>query len=231
MQVAFTLHANCLSHRTHTFNSLEIQNMDPIEIYKDLKDKIIWIDLKPGSTLNQMELANSFGVSRNPIMIALTRLHVEEWVTYQGSHYVVSPLTLDRMQNITEIRSVLEIHANVWAMNRITTEGLNELKVIEDEIRNLSADASKKEMFQLDYKFHCLLFREAHNRQLANLLRDLLCHYIRFWIASHQRIEKKIFFTEAIGMIKAIETKDEFSLRASTSAHIKASLDRIMQIA
>lgn len=204
--------------------------MDPLEIYRVLKNKIIWLDLMPGSILNQIEIAKGFGVSRNPVTIALTRLDSEEWAIRQGSHYAVSPLTLNRMRNITEIRAVLETQANIWAMNRITQEGLNELKAIEEEIRSLSAEATKKEMFQLDYRFHCLLYNESHNRQLSQMLRDLLCHYIRFWLASHQDTKKEIFFTEAIEIIQAIESKDEFSLRASTSAHIKASLDRIMKI-
>lgn len=204
--------------------------MDPLEIYRVLKDRIIWLDLAPGSILNQIEIAQEFGVSRNPVTLALTRLDSNEWVVRQGSHYAVSPLTLNRMRNITEIRAVLETQANIWAMNRITAEGLKELKAIEDEIRNLSAEATKKEMFQLDYRFHCLLYRESHNSQLSQMLGDLLCHYIRFWLASHQDTKKEIFFTEAIEIIKAIESKDEFSLRASTSAHIKASLDRIMKI-
>ena len=38
--------------------------MDPLEIYKILKEKIIWLDLKPGNTLNLVEQAESFGVSR-----------------------------------------------------------------------------------------------------------------------------------------------------------------------
>jgi len=204
--------------------------MDPLEIYQVLKNKIIWLDLSPGSILNQIELAKEFGVSRNPVTIALTRLDAEEWAVRQGSHYAVSPLTLDRMQNITEIRAVLETQANIWAMNRITAEGLMEMKAIEEEIKSLNTEATKKEMFQLDYRFHCLLYRESHNIQLSHMLRDLLCHYIRFWLASHQETRKEIFFTEAIEIIKAIESKNEFSLRASTSAHIKASLDRIMKI-
>ena len=67
--------------------------MDPIKIYADLKEKIIWLDIEPGATLNLVELAKSYGVSRNPVMIALTRLNVEEWVVRQGVHFVVSPLT------------------------------------------------------------------------------------------------------------------------------------------
>jgi GntR family transcriptional regulator, rspAB operon transcriptional repressor len=203
--------------------------MDPVEIFRDLKNKIIWLDLAPGSVLNQVEIAQAYGVSRNPVTIALTRLDAEEWAVRQGSHYVVSPLTLNRMKNITEIRSVLETQANIWAMNRISPAGIKELKAIRDEIKALSGDVSKKEMFQLDYKFHCLIYRESNNRQLTQLLSDLLCHYIRFWLASHPAIEKKTFFSDTMEIIKAIEGKDEFRLRAATAAHLKASLDRIMQ--
>ena len=45
--------------------------MDPITIYEDLKEKIIWLELAPGSTLNLVELAESYGVSRNHIKSAL----------------------------------------------------------------------------------------------------------------------------------------------------------------
>lgn len=180
--------------------------MDPLEIYRILKDKIIWLDLAPGVTLNQIEIAQEFGVSRNPVIIALTRLDADKWVIRQGSHYVVSLLTLDQMRNITEIRSVLESQANIWAMNRITPDGLKELIEIEDKIKNLSPVVTKKEMFQLDYKFHCVIYRESHNIQLYQLLTDLLCQYIRFWLSSRQETQKEIFFSEAIEIIQAIST-------------------------
>jgi len=42
-----------------------VDAMDPIAIYEDLKEKIIWLDLEPESTLNLVELAESYGVRRN----------------------------------------------------------------------------------------------------------------------------------------------------------------------
>ena len=65
--------------------------MDPVEIYRDLKRKIIWLELTPGSILNQVEIAQVYGVSRNPVTIALTRLDAEEWAVRQGSHFVSEP--------------------------------------------------------------------------------------------------------------------------------------------
>jgi GntR family transcriptional regulator, rspAB operon transcriptional repressor len=204
--------------------------MDPLTIYRDLKYKIIWLELPPGTTLNQAEIAQNYGVSRTPLTIALTRLDSEEWLIKQGSHYVVSPLTIDRMRNITEMRSVLESQANVWAMYRMSATGMDGLKQIEKEIKELRQDASKRELFHLDYKFHSLLYRESHNAQLEQFLKDLLSHYIRFWLASHKKTNKDIFFGEAIEICKAIRAKDEDSLRKYTASHIKVSLDKILEM-
>ncbi len=204
--------------------------MDPNSIYKDLRDKIVWLEVKPGSTLNLTELAGHYGVSRTPIMIALTRLNAEEWVVRNGVHFVVSPLTIDRMRELTEIRSVLEIQANIWAMNRISQEGLIRLREIREEITALTNEATNRQIVELDLKFHQLLYKQTHNNQLAQLLERLLSHYLRFWLSGPHKIETASFFEEALEMIQAIETKDEMLLRAASTSHIKVSLDMIMGI-
>jgi GntR family transcriptional regulator, rspAB operon transcriptional repressor len=204
--------------------------MDPREIYEQLKEKIIWLDLSPGSTLNQEELAKTFGVSRNPLMIALTRLDAEEWVVRSGSHFVVSPLTLDRMREITEIRSVLEMQANLWAMHRITPAGLGELRALGNKIKKLSPGANKKEMVRLDFNVHKIIYRETQNQHLAQMLERLVSHYLRFWLSGPQQIEKETLFKETLEIIKAIENKDEISLRTFTAAHIKVSLDKVLNL-
>ena len=202
--------------------------MDPIAIFEDLKEKIIWLDLEPGATLNLVELAQSYGVSRNPVMIALTRLASEEWVVRQGVHFVVSPLTIDRMREITEIRSLMETEANVWAMNRMTPAGLAALRKLREEIRTVGRDAGKKEIVKLDFKLHRTIYEQTRNHQLAQLLERFLSHYLRFWLSSPGKIDPDIFFREALKIIEAIEANDEALLRATSSSHIKVSLDTIM---
>ena len=202
--------------------------MDPNAIFNDLKQKIIWLDLEPGATLNLVELAKSYGVSRNPVMLALARLASEEWVVRQGVHFVVSPLTIDRMREITEIRSVMETQANVWAMNRMTPEGLAALRDLRNEIKALRRNVTRKEIVRLDFRFHQMIYRQTRNHQLARLLERLLSHYLRFWLSSPGNIDPDVFFREALAIVDAIETKDEKRLRATSAAHIKESLDTIM---
>ena len=204
------------------------RELDPLEIYSNLKEKIIWLDLKPGTALNLVELAESFGVSRNPITIALTRLDAEEWVVRQGSHFVVSPLTLDRIREITEIRSVLEVQANIWAMHRINSEEMKALRGLEDEIHRLDDRATNKDIVKLDAKFHSILYKATKNAQLALLLDRMLHHYLRFWLSFTRNIDRESFFNQAFDILKAIEAKDEVRLRASSVEHIRVSLDEIM---
>lgn len=204
--------------------------MDPTEIFEDLKQKIIWLDLEPGSTLNQVEIAKSYGVSRNPLAIALTKLESEEWLVRNGAHFVVSPLGFDKLREIIEIRSVLENQANIWAMSRIGPEGLAKLKALRDEFLALEGEPDRKTIIRFDFRFHCIIYRETCNRALAQILERLLCHYLRFWLDSPQSINKEVFLSGTVEIIRALEEKDEVRLKAATAAHIMVSLDTLMGI-
>jgi DNA-binding GntR family transcriptional regulator len=202
--------------------------MDPIAIYEDLKEKIIWLEHKPESTFNLTELAEHYGVSRNPITLALTRLDAEDWVARHGSHFVVSPLSLSRIREITEIRSLMEIQAYMWALRRITPEEIDEVGKLKKEIRKLSKSATNQEIVRLDLKFHRLLYQAAKNSELSQLLERLLSHYLRFWLSIPRKIDREAFFIEHSEIIDAVLAKDEEQLRAATSEHIKKSVEEII---
>jgi DNA-binding GntR family transcriptional regulator len=204
--------------------------MDPINIFKDLKRRIVWLDIAPETALNHVELAKQYGVSRNPIILALTRLDAEKWVIRQGSHYVASPLTVDRMREITEIRSITEIQASIWAMHRMSQKGLVALEKLKKKIGELEEDADNRLIVRMDVEFHQLLYRESRNGQLAEMLDNMLCHYLRFWLISPNKIDTRTFFSQTMEIIRAIEEKDEVRLRAAGAEHIKVSMDEIVGI-
>lgn len=201
---------------------------NPKLIYEDLKKKIIWLDISPGTALNLVDLAAQYGVSRNPISISLTRLENEEWVERNGSHFVVCPLTLNRMRNITEIRLLLEVQANIWAMYRISDEELENLVSLKKDIARMDENIHKKELIELDVRFHRTIYQATKNTQLAGMLDRLLNHYLRFWLSRPSPIKKDAFFTEIIDIIDAFESKDEIKLTAACTSHVKVSLDEIM---
>ncbi len=202
--------------------------MGPEKIYELVKEKIVWMDLMTESILNLSELARSFGVSRTPIKEALIYLQAEGWILRNGPHILVTPLSLDRIKGTAEIRSVMEVQANIWAMHRITPEELGALGELGKQIVQLDDAASNRQMMELDVEFHRRLFQGTKNSQLAQLLERLLSHYLRFWLAIQREIEPQSFFGETLEIIRAIEAKDEARLRAASAAHIKRSVDQIM---
>ena len=202
--------------------------MESGEIYKLLREKIIWLDLMPESYLNLSELAESFGVSRTPIKEVLILLQAEGWVLRHGSHFMVTPLSLGRIKEITEIRNIIEGQANILAMDRITSEELAVLGELRKEILKIKDATSNWQLIELDVKFHRTLFQATKNSQLAQLLEQLLIHYLRFWLSIPREIEPQSFFTETLEIIQAVEAKDDVRLRAASAKHIKNSMDEIM---
>ena len=78
-----------------------------------------------------------------------------------------------RMREITEIRSLLEAQANIWALHRMTVQGWADLGRIKTEIEQMAENAGKRTIVKLDVRFHQLLYREAQNEQLKGQPRPV----------------------------------------------------------
>ncbi len=204
------------------------EKVDPSAIYEALKKKIIRLELQPESVLNLSELAAAFNVSRTPIKEVLISLQAEEWIVRQGSHFIVTPLSLNRIREITEIRMVLEVQANIWAMNRITPEEMAELAGLKERILGFPPDKSNEEIVDFDFRIHHYIFKASKNTQVATILERLLGHYLRFWLSVPRRIDPDDFFSEALELIDAIAAKDEERVRTCTADHIRNSVAEIM---
>lgn len=202
--------------------------MDSKIIYEALRNKIIRLELAPESVLNLSELAEEFSVSRTPIKEVLLTLQAEEWIVRQGSHFIVTPLSLERIREITEIRMVLETQANVWAMERITKPEMDTLRALASQIRTLDENCSNERIVDYDFQVHHLIFQAAKNTQLTTLLERLLSHYLRFWLSIPRHIDISVFFSEALELIEAIESRDEAKVRECTTRHIRNSVAEIM---
>ncbi len=202
--------------------------MDLASIQDAIRQRIVWLEYKAGSTFNMSELAKDFGVSRNPITLVLTRLEAEGWVVRHGSHFGVTPLSLDRIKESVEIRLVLEVQANVWAMNRITAAELLELDRIRQEIDTVSSTCTMRQMLELDLKFHRAIFHAVRNTQLADFLDRILGNYLRFWQSIYPGVEPQGHFSETLDILEAIKAKDEARLRDASIRHIRRSYEGII---
>ena len=201
---------------------------DPGQIYAALRKKIIHLELAPESVLNLSDLANEFNVSRTPIKEVLISLESEEWIKRHSSHFIVTPLSLERIREITEIRMVMEVQANIWAMERVTPEEIVALVAIREKINTFTESSSNQNIVDFDFTIHHFIFRVAKNIHLAKVLERILSHYLRFWLSIPRQIDHKVFFTEPLELIEAICGKNELQIRECTARHIRNSVAQIM---
>lgn len=202
--------------------------MNSKEIFEILRDRIIWLDLAPETILKSSELEQEFSVSRTLIREALLQLRSEGWVFGEGSQFVVIPLSIARFRETEEIRTMLEVEANVLAMNRISDEGLQDLEKVAAEHRNFNPDMTIRKLAEADFSFHRLIYEATQNKQLIEQLTNLLLQNNRFWLSMPRIVKPEEYQHDTVDIIDAIKAKDEKSLRKATLTHIQWAADMIL---
>ena len=102
-------------------------------VYRILKERILMCDYPPGSSLNEGRLAEQLEVSKTPIREALAMLVHEGFVEVlprQG--YRVTDLTIADVQEIFNLRLLLEPAAAGMAAEHATAEQLQALRALTD---------------------------------------------------------------------------------------------------
>lgn len=94
--------------RQYTVQVSSVQEM----VYRTLRDKIVSMELKPGTIISTQEIADSMSVSRTPVREAFIRLQREELLDVAPQRStMVSKINMDRVYQERFIREALEIEA------------------------------------------------------------------------------------------------------------------------
>jgi DNA-binding GntR family transcriptional regulator len=102
-------------------------------VYQQIKNAILNVTLMPGSPLIETRLADELGVSRTPIRKALARLEQEGFVSAAPSKgYQVAEILLQDIQQIYDLREILECHLVRETAASFTAEELSELEAALD---------------------------------------------------------------------------------------------------
>jgi DNA-binding GntR family transcriptional regulator len=153
-------------------------------LVETLRDEIIRGDLVPGQYLRLEEVAARFDVSTTPVREALRDLEADGLVTifpHRGA--IVTQLSADELQDIYDIRVVLEEMATRLAVPRMTENTLAELTSLVDQMEMHVDDVVK--VVELNHQFHLTLYDASgrtHLCELNRMLRYRTQHYLRVFI-------------------------------------------------
>ena len=151
-------------------------------IYTTLRREIITGQHHPADRLAVDQLAKRFGTSVSPVRDALTKLGQEGLVTIRPrSGYFVTHMTLKELQDLLELREILEMAALDLAAGRISDGKLRQLEALHGDYTG--DDPASYDRYTLENRrFHVSLAEASGNRELANQLGYLLDRLARFMV-------------------------------------------------
>ncbi len=199
------------------------------QAYQRLRDLIVTLRLQPGALINEAALMDELEVGRTPLREALQRLAGEGLVVLRPRRGAfVAGLSLLDLQQIFELRRVLEGYAAGLAAERATSADLAALQAALDQLPAAGASGDPRALIEVDRAFHRALARAAHNRLLENTLSRLYHLNLRLWylaldkigpmqdaVADHQRV------------LEALRRRDSVQAEAALREHITAFQARI----
>ena len=142
------------------------------EVAELLRQRIFNRELEPGSWIDEMKIAEEFGISRTPLREALKVLAAEGLVTMKVRRgaYVTEVSETD-LRDVYHLLSLLECDAVSAVAQNATDAELKELQALH---KDLEAAASNRErFFRLNERFHMRVLQVAGNRWREQMVADL----------------------------------------------------------
>lgn len=179
-------------------------------VFNTLRQAILKGELKPGERLMELTLAERLGVSRTPIREAMRKLELEGLVVMiprRGAQ--VANITEKDLNDVLEVRIVLENMAIEKACKRMTEEQMDKLVKAAREFEDTMADGNLVHLAQADVAFHEIIYQASDNRRLIQVLNNLREQIYRYRVEYLKEEEtRKLLVKEHEELCQAIRERN-----------------------
>jgi DNA-binding GntR family transcriptional regulator len=142
------------------------------EVAELLRQRIFNRELEPGSWIDELKLAQAYGISRTPLREALKVLAAEGLVTMKVRRgaYVTEVSDKD-LADVYHLLALLESDGAGVVAERASDEQLAELRALHAELE--AAVTQRERFFAINERFHIRLLEIADNRWRQQMVSDL----------------------------------------------------------
>jgi len=151
------------------------------EAYLRIRDRIVCLDMPPGSVVEEGRLRDELEIGRTPIREALQRLAWENLVRsvpHRGTF--VTDVNITDLARITEVRVVLEGHAARLAAERRGPRDREAIAYLLERVDTVEL-TNQRELMELDQEVHRQVYRSARNSFLEGTLERYFNLSLRLW--------------------------------------------------
>ena len=202
------------------------------QAYDALKREILLCILEPGSQLAQADLVARYGFGITPIREALKRLEMEGYLkTYPRFGTIIEPITIEDINDIYEMRLILEKSAVRLAGERASQEQIDELAEHANFTYKFGDMDSYLQFLNHNREFHSLVVAASGNRRLQDAIRRLLEEMTRiFNIGLDLRDSGDEMRDEHLALVEKLKARDLDGLEKVMEAQIVRSRERVVEM-
>ncbi|WP_373070070.1 GntR family transcriptional regulator [Gemmatimonas sp.] len=223
-----------LSHHSPMASKVSAPSAPSISLaekaYRQLKERILTLQLRPGMFLNELALSEMLGIGRMPVHQAVHRLKAEglvEVIPRKG--LVIRPDSLKDMLSLLEARLAMEPNITALAAERASKEQIAALKNLVMESKRIVSQTERMSFMTLDRAFHSLIGEAAGNKILADAQRPLHERSELIW---HLRVMREdglvVNQNEHMNIFSAIAERDAKAARKAMEEHLHSLHNRIL---
>lgn len=159
--------------------------MTSVDVYNCLKHDILYLSLRPGDMISELEICKQYGISRTPTRDAIKAL-VAEGLLEVRPHVgtFISLIDLSKVSDSVFIREVLEQAVlKELCPNFNSYDALNLEAILSQQsalVHGKRTSETSWDFIQLDNKYHEKLFEIAGKTGIWNSICSTNQHYNRF---------------------------------------------------
>ena len=195
------------------------------QIARVLRASLVSGQLVPGVTYSVPALAEEFGVSAMPVREAMLSLVQQGLMTsVRNKGFRVVELSAKELDDIMQLRLMLEVPASVSAARDVNERTMRELRRLAKEIARHAKSGELVDYIESDRQFHQTLIGLADNPRLEELVDDLRARSRLTGLdALVEHGDLSASAKEHVAMLDAIASGDTHQLRTLMERHIRHS--------
>ncbi len=207
------------------------QNLKQRALYEEvaelLRQRIFNRELTPGSWIDELKIAEEYGISRTPLREALKVLATEGLVTMKvrrGAY--VTEIDEKDLRDVFHLMAVLEADAASAVARNATDQQIQELEALHHELEKAAQDSKHHiRFFTINEAFHIRLLQIADNKwrdQMVGDLRKVMKLNRAQSLLKEGRIEESL--AEHSAVMTALKRRDPMGAQAAMRVHIESGL-------
>lgn len=205
------------------FSPLDTFSSEPIgpRVYREIRDAIVGLRLKPGQIISEADVARQFGASRQPVHDAFVRLQASgllHVLPQRGTR--VARISIKDVRDAQVIRRAIEAATVARACDRRRPESLAALKANVARQEAVSGAREPGAFLKLDEEFHRLLAQCADLEMAWTIIEDAKSHMDRVrFLSLPQTTPVEALIRQHKAIVAGVERGDAAAAQAALAEH------------